>query len=498
MSEGPKKQGEAANGGPQAEVDPAEGNVEMRDANSAQDGAQEQTIAPSSLPPPSPEQSDDQPMADVPCEKPASAAQATAYFNRKKRARPEDLEKEMNVRPIISPINIADKEVTQGIITFECRTNDGDTESLIKLANMRAVFCRALPKMGATYVARLVFDRRHHTLMLIKNKEVIGGICFRPFFEQGFAEIAFLAVKYEETRKGYATALMNHLKEHLKTMGTGIHTIITCADNEAIGYFKRMGFVPADKAVKEKYKGFIKEYDKVTEMECIILPNVDYRNLPALMVKQQKALDELLMANRPVYTLGDLDKTEGNNKKPRLIPGLAEILAKYPDIQPNGKLPPPPILPFPSSLPRKPAVPTPQPPASIEKPRVAQSGRGQSKRQPHPRKGKESGFQKQCLAVLDKLIKHEKSWPYVKPVKAADAPGYYDIIKEPTDVGTMQKKAKANKFESKEAFVEELNRIWDNARLYNDKSTVYYQFADDLQTYIAPELAALKERGADE
>ena len=45
---------------------------------------------------------------------------------------------------------------------------------------------------------------------------MIGGICFRPFHSQGFAEIVFLAITSDEQIKGFGTKLMSALKEYVK------------------------------------------------------------------------------------------------------------------------------------------------------------------------------------------------------------------------------------------------------------------------------------------
>ena len=43
--------------------------------------------------------------------------------------------------------------------------------------------------------------RKHHSLALIKENNVIGGICFRMFPTQNFAEIVFCAVTSNEQVK---------------------------------------------------------------------------------------------------------------------------------------------------------------------------------------------------------------------------------------------------------------------------------------------------------
>jgi len=49
--------------------------------------------------------------------------------------------------------------------------------------------------MPKEYIVKLVFDRNHESMIIIRNsKHIIGGICFRRYPTQSFAEIAFLAV----------------------------------------------------------------------------------------------------------------------------------------------------------------------------------------------------------------------------------------------------------------------------------------------------------------
>jgi hypothetical protein len=77
--------------------------------------------------------------------------------------------------------------------------NDGSPAALIKLVGLKSLYAKQLPKMPRAYIARLVFDRRHVSLAILSSdptlrdtdEEIIGAICYRPFHEQRFAEIAF-------------------------------------------------------------------------------------------------------------------------------------------------------------------------------------------------------------------------------------------------------------------------------------------------------------------
>lgn len=122
-------------------------------------------------------------------------------------------------------------------------------------------------------------------MALLKHGKVVGGICFRPFHTQAFAEIVFCAIKSDEQVQGYGTRVMNHLKEHVKT--DGIDYFLTYADNYAVGYFQKQGFSKTISMPKERWDGFIKDYDGGTLMECSINHKVNYLNING-MIRQQR------------------------------------------------------------------------------------------------------------------------------------------------------------------------------------------------------------------
>lgn len=63
------------------------------------------------------------------------------------------------------------------------------------LIDLKNIFSRQLPKMPKEYIVKLVFDRNHESMVILKDEtKVIGGICFRVFESERFAEIAFLAI----------------------------------------------------------------------------------------------------------------------------------------------------------------------------------------------------------------------------------------------------------------------------------------------------------------
>jgi hypothetical protein len=69
-----------------------------------------------------------------------------------------------------------------------------------RLIGLKNIFSKQLPNMPKEYIARLVLDRRHRSVALLRRGggEVLGGITYRAFHRQGFGEIAFCAITASE------------------------------------------------------------------------------------------------------------------------------------------------------------------------------------------------------------------------------------------------------------------------------------------------------------
>lgn len=133
----------------------------------------------------------------------------------------------------------AELEYQKGLLGIDIAYNDGTDESMRRLTDIKNLFQKQLPKMPKEYIARLVYDRNHSSLSMVKpNGNVVGGITFRLFEHRGFAEIVFCAVSTHEQVKGYGLFLMNNLKDYISANTQARH-FLTYADNYAIGYFQK-------------------------------------------------------------------------------------------------------------------------------------------------------------------------------------------------------------------------------------------------------------------
>ena len=156
---------------------------------------------------------------------------------------------------------------------------------LMLLNDSKNIFSRQLPNMGSEYVARLVFDYNAITVMIIHNGVVMGAICSRVFYLENFIEIVFCAVESTLQNSGYGRLAMNYLKTTIQV--EEILDILTCADNDAVVYFKKQGF--NDKAINmdpKRWVGRIKDYEGVTLVHCKIYQDVDYMNFMSAIDSQ--------------------------------------------------------------------------------------------------------------------------------------------------------------------------------------------------------------------
>ena len=185
-------------------------------------------------------------------------------------------------------------------VKFRVVVNDNKPQSMIDLITLKNIFSAQLPKMPREYIVRLVLDRKHRSLCLVRKDDnrVIAGICYRPFPTQGFCEIVFCAVTASEQVKGYGRAIMNQLKEQVKLdwkkLNYDVPTkyFLTYADNHATVFFRKQGFTDKISQPKDNYNGFIKDYDGGTLMECTISYDINYNKIAELIKKQKQAVIE--------------------------------------------------------------------------------------------------------------------------------------------------------------------------------------------------------------
>lgn len=349
------------------------------------------------------------------------------------------------------------REEDTGKLKFLCYSNDGVDEHMIWLVGLKNIFARQLPNMPKEYIVRLVMDRTHKSMMVIRNNNVVGGITYRPYASQRFGEIAFCAITADEQVKGYGTRLMNHLKQHARD-ADGLTHFLTYADNNAVGYFVKQGFTKEITFDKERWQGYIKDYDGGILMECRIDQKLPYVDLATMIRRQRQAIDEKIreLSNcHIVYSGIDFQKKEAGIPrrlmKPEDIPGLREA-GWTPDQWGHSKS------------------------------RSSFSSDYNTYRQ------QLTGLMR---LLLKSLIDHTDAWPFKEPVDSRDVPDYYDIIKDPIDLKTMSRRVESEQYYvTLEMFVADLKRMFVNARTYNSPDTIYFKCSTRLEAYFTNRIQA--------
>ena len=332
-----------------------------------------------------------------------------------------------------------------GEIEFHVIANDNNatSQTLEWLLQMQNVVSRQLPRMPKDYIAKFIFDIYHRSLVLVKNNIVVGGICYRMFPSQGFTEIVFLAVTSLEQVRGYGTHLMNHLKEyHIKQ---SIYHFLTYADVNAIGYFEKQGFSADIKIPKKKYDGFLKDYDQAKLMGCELV-SIAYTEHSNTVANQKQVVRKLMAEKQKGRATTYPGLVWPSNVKSipfENIPGLCDI--------------------------------------SINKIKCSKVG---------------TEDMESIYPLLKLIIKcltcHPKAWPFKTRVNEADAPTYYEVILEPMDLQTLEDNLVMRKYTSKKKFVDDVNKIFSNCRVFNEQGSPYVTCANELQTYFNKILKRLK------
>lgn len=345
-------------------------------------------------------------------------------------------------------------EEKSGAIEFRVVNNDNSKEHLIILMGLKNIFQKQLPKMPREYIARLVFDKSHISIAVIRKPlTVVGGITFRPFESREFAEIVFCAISSTEQVRGYGAHLMNHLKDYVKATSRVKH-FLTYADNYAIGYFKKQGFTKEITLDRSIWMGYIKDYEGGTIMQCTMLPRLRYLDSNKILLIQKAAIVRKIRAMSKSHivhpglkifrTLHDDPNIENKGIDPMQIPGLKEA-GWTPEMD---------------ELARRP------------------------KRSSH-------------FAVMQQLLSdmqnHPSAWPFAQPVNRDEVQDYYEVIKEPMDLSTMEQRLEADAYTSVEQFLYDARLIFNNCRSYNNETTTYYKNATKLEKFLYQKIRDIPE-----
>ncbi|KAG1468858.1 hypothetical protein G6F56_003594 [Rhizopus delemar] len=101
-----------------------------------------------------------------------------------------------------------------------------------------------------------------------------------------------------------------------------------------------------------------------------------------------------------------------------------------------------------------------------------------------------------CTDILNKLKRNPFAVAFLQPVDPVyfNIPDYFDIVKRPMDLSTIQKKM--DRYQSKEEFIADVQLMLDNCFLYNNNSDPICNQARELEKAFKKQLAKQKEKKA--
>ena len=289
------------------------------------------------------------------------------------------------------------------------------------------------------------------------------GITYRPFKGRQFAEIVFCAISSDQQVKGYGAHLMSHLKvgpgarrrrrrradgrqDYVKATSDVMH-FLTYADNYAIGYFKKQGFTKEITLDRHKWMGYIKDYEGGTIMQCSMIPRIRYLEASRMLAKQKEAVNAMIRANSKSHDKHPPLKQFRNGPckvDPALIPAIRDA-GWSPEMD---------------ALARQP------------------------KHGPH---------YAQLLHLLNEMQNHQSAWPFQKPVDAEEVPDYYNVITEPMDLETMEKRLEEDAYATPDDFVRDAKLVFNNCKRYNNDTTSYWKNANKLEKFMNSKLREIPE-----
>ncbi|KAL7271930.1 histone acetyltransferase [Rhizina undulata] len=364
-----------------------------------------------------------------------------------KRVKPQSSDSDDQQKQVPFKESNAVLEEKNGDIEFRVVNNDNSRESTIILTGLKNIFQKQLPKMPRDYIARLVYDRTHLSMAIVKKPlEVVGGITYRPFKGREFAEIVFCAISSDQQVRGYGAHLMSHLKDYVKATSDIMH-FLTYADNYAIGYFKKQGFTKEITLDRSKWMGYIKDYEGGTIMQCSMIPRTRYLEAMKMLAKQKEAVHAKIRAISRSHVVHPPPKQFKNGPckiDPMSIPAIKDA-GWSPDMDELARQP---------------------------------------KHGPH---------YAQLLHLLNEMQNHQSAWPFQKPVNQDEVPDYYNVITEPMDLETMEKRLEEDAYGTPEEFIRDAKLIFNNCRKYNNESTSYWKNANKLEKFMNSKLKEIPE-----
>lgn len=82
-------------------------------------------------------------------------------------------------------------------------------------------------------------------------------------------------------------------------------------------------------------------------------------------------------------------------------------------------------------------------------------------------------WEKAAKRLLNTLWKHGNAWIFHEPVdvEKLGIPDYFEIVKQPMDLGTVKQRLQSNYYTTMKQFLDDVQLIFDNCIMYNGESS---------------------------
>lgn len=97
-------------------------------------------------------------------------------------------------------------------------------------------------------------------------------------------------------------------------------------------------------------------------------------------------------------------------------------------------------------------------------------------------------FQERCLRMISELEKDEETFAFKYKIEyygvdMIDPEAYYSVIKKPMYLKKVCHRIKSGKYKDEFDVIDDINLIFDNAIIYNNKGTKYYKIAQEVNHF---------------
>ena len=222
---------------------------------------------------------------------------------------------------------------------------------------------------------------------------------------------------------------------------------LTYADNYAIGYFKKQGFTKEITLEKSIWMGYIKDYEGGTIMQCSMLPKIRYLESARMLQKQKEGIMAKIRAvsRSHITHAPPAQWKHGVQAIDAMAIGAIKASGWSPDMDELSR---------------------------------------------QPRHGPNYN---QLLHLLNDMQNHTSAWPFAQPVNRDEVPDYYEVIKEPMDLSTMEERLSNDLYPTPVEFIRDAKLIFANCRQYNNETTPYAKSANKLEKYMLQQIKAIPE-----